>query len=207
MLRHVLMFLVGAALTLGTTSPAAASQQPDPADPVVVAENFLLSRNARDPIGAVTYCSPLLAIQDGQGQWVADQPASREWLRGLTNAYVIETLVHPRAESGSDRVVWVERLAPRSMPFPQALRQSLEVQVEVVVQDGKIVSYTAPYPVLAPQPVQAASQPLGGPPPLNEPVVPPAVAFIGSALALGGVVLVAMIASSVIRRRRPPQAA
>ena len=77
MLRYVLMALAGAALTLGASSPAAAYQQPDPADPLVVAENFLLARNARDPMGAVAYCSPLLAIQDSQGQWIADQTAAK----------------------------------------------------------------------------------------------------------------------------------
>ena len=43
MLRHVLMVLVCAALTLRITTRAAASQQPDPADALVVAENFLLA--------------------------------------------------------------------------------------------------------------------------------------------------------------------
>ena len=200
MLRQMLMVLVAAAVTLGTTTHAAAAQQPDPADPVVVAESFLLARNARDPMGATAVCSPLLAIQDSQGQWIADQAASRDWFRRLTDIYTIDMLIHPRAEA--DRVVWVERLAPRSLPFPQALQQSLQVQVEVVVQDGKIVSYTAPYPVFAPQPLQAASQP-GGAVPLNEPVVPPAVALLGSALALGGVVVLARIGRSVLRRRRP----
>lgn len=203
MIRHVLLVLVGAALMLGTTMPAAAaSQQPDPADPLVVTENFLLARNARDPMGAVAYCSQLLAIQDAQGQWVADQAASRDWFRGLTDTYTIDMLVHPRAEG--DRVVWVERLAPRSLPFPQALQQSLQVRVEVVVQDGKITAYTAPYPVLASQsPRAAASQPVGGAPTLNEPAVPPAVAVFGSALVLGGVVVLATIGRSVLRRRRP----
>jgi hypothetical protein len=196
------MVLVGAALTLAATTPAAASQQPGPADPLVVAENFLLARNARDAWAASALCSPLLAIQDGQGQWIADSNASRDWLRRLTDTYTIDMLVHPRAEG--DRVVWVERLAPRSVPFPQALQQSLEVQVEVVVQDGKIVAYTAPYPVLAPQPPQAASQPLSAAAPRNQPVVAPAVAFLlGSALVVGGAVLVATIGRSVRRRRGP----
>jgi hypothetical protein len=200
MLRHVLMVLVGAALTLGTTTPAAASQQAGSADPLVVAENFLLARNARDPWGASAVCSPLLAIQDGQGQWIADPAASRDWFRRLTDTYTIDMLVQPRAEG--DRVSWVERLAPRSLPFPQALQQSLEVQVEVVVQDGKITSYTAPYPVLGAQPPQTAAQLLGGPASLHEPAVPPAVAFFGLALALAVVVFLVMNASAVIRRAR-----
>ena len=199
MLRHVFMIL-GAALMLGTTTPAAASHQVDPADPLVVAESFLLARNARDPMGATGFCSPQLVIQDEQGQWIADEPASRDWFRRLTDTYVIDMLVHPRTEG--EHVVWVERLAPRSLPFPQALQQSLEVQVEVVVQDGKITSYTAPYPVLAPQPPQAATQPLSGAASLNEPVVPPALAFFGSALVLAAVVLLVMNASPVLRRAR-----
>jgi hypothetical protein len=203
MLRHVLMVLVGAALTMATTTtttPAAASQQPDPADPLVVAESFLLARNARDPWGASALCSPLLAIQDAQGPWIADQAASRDWFRRLTDTYTIDMLVHPRAEG--ERVVWVERLAPRSLPFPQALQQSLEVQVEVVVQDGKITAYSAPYPVLGPQPSQAATRPLGGPASLNEPAAPPAVAFFGSALALAAVGLLVTNARAVVRRAR-----
>jgi hypothetical protein len=197
MLRHVLM-IFGAALMLGATTPALASERPGPADPLVVTENFLLARNARDPMAATALCSPLLAIRDGQSQWIADQAAGRDWLRSLTDTYTIDMLVHPRAEG--DHVVWVERLAPRSLPFPQALQQSIQVQVEVTVQDGKIVSYTAPYPGLTPQPPQAASQPLGGTAPLNEPAVPPAVAFTSWALVLGGIVLLAVISRSVLRR-------
>jgi hypothetical protein len=201
MLRHVLVVLVGTALTLGTTTPAAASQQPNPSDPLVVAESFLLARNARDPWAASALCSPLLAIQDAQGQWIADPTASRDWFRRLTDTYTIDMLVHPRAEG--DRVAWVERLAPRSLPFPQALQQSLEVQVEVVVQDGKITSYTAPYPVLAARPAQAATtQSLGSAASLNQPVVPPAVAFLGSALALAAVVVLVMSVGPIVRRGR-----
>jgi hypothetical protein len=201
MLRHVLVVLVGTALTLGTTTAAAASQQPDPSDPLVVAESFLLARNARDPWAASALCSPLLAIQDGQAQWIADPTASRDWFRRLTDTYTIDMLVHPRAEG--DHVAWVERLAPRSLPFPQALQQSLEVQVEVVVQDGKITSYTAPYPVLAARLPQASTtQPLGRSASLNEPVVPPAVAFFGSALALAAVVVLVMTVGPLVRRGR-----
>jgi hypothetical protein len=198
MLRHVLAVLA-ASLMLSTTTPAAASQQPGPADPLVVAENFLLARNARDPMGASAACSPLLAIQDGHGQWIADPPSSRDWLRRLTDTYTIDMLVRPRAEG--DRVVWVERLAPRSLPFPQALQQSLEVQVDVRVQDGKITSYTAAYPVLA-APPQAATQSHSTTAPPEQPVLSPSVAFFGSALALGASVLLVVALSSAVRRWR-----
>jgi hypothetical protein len=147
MLVHKLLHALTAALELTSVSSPIQAQPADPRNPLVVAESFLAARNARDSPGASAFCWDPLTLSDADGLWTADAPATMQWLRRLTDTYVVDTLVRPIADN--DAVVWVERLAPRRMPFRDALAQSVEVTVQVVVRDGKIMSYTALYPTFA----------------------------------------------------------
>jgi hypothetical protein len=160
----------------------ALAQQPDPTDPIEVVESFLAARNARDSIGATYFSAPILAIHGAEGDWDADEHASRQWLRQLTDAYVIDMLVKPYADGNT--VLWVERLAPRGLPFRDALLTSVNVDVQVVVSDGKIVSYSAAYPALQPQLPPAATPTGTGDSATRPPGIPPAVLFTASALVL-----------------------
>jgi hypothetical protein len=166
-----------------------------------VVENFLAARNARDPIGATYFSAPLLVIHDDGGQWIADEPATRQWLRQFTDAYVIDMLVKPHATG--DTITWVERLADRSLPYRDALRESMEVSVDVVVQNGKITSYTAPYPALAPRPLQGSTHSVSSHPSPTAPGLPPAVLLIASGVALPAGVILVMCAGRAISRARP----
>jgi hypothetical protein len=133
---------------------------PDPADPLVVVESFLAARNARDALGATAFCANTLSVDDSDGQWIGDAPAVTDWLRRLTDTYVIDTLVRPHADG--QRMAWTERLVSRRLPFPDALATALEVKVEVVVQDGHIAAYSAAYPGVSPRSTGAPDEPGGG---------------------------------------------
>jgi hypothetical protein len=171
------------------------AQQPKATDPVVVVESFLAARNARDAWGATDFCARLLAVHDAGGRWIADPPTVKDWLQRLTDTYTIDTLVRPTVQG--DTVRWVERLVPRSLRFPDALAYSHEVPVEVLVQDGKIATYTAPYPALAPPSAETAPVPGSGP--------PPAVLFGATALAAVMVVLLlGYVGPALWRARRSP---
>jgi hypothetical protein len=132
------------------------AQQSGWADRLVVVDNFLAARNARDAMGATGFTAPLLAIYDEQGQWIRDEPTVRAWLQKLTDMYLIDTLDRPREDG--DRVVWVERLTRRGLPYREALASSVEVTVEVVVQGGRITTYSALYPGLASQSSRAGTE-------------------------------------------------
>src|SRR5205823_44148 len=82
-----------------------AAQQPDPKDPLVVAESFLAARNARDSLGAAAFCWDPLTLSDADGRWTADAPSTMQWLRRLTDTYMVDMLVRPTADD--DAVVWV----------------------------------------------------------------------------------------------------
>jgi hypothetical protein len=208
MLRILPSSLMIALLLTGLWSTAAAheprpvfAQQPDPADPLVVVENFLAARNARDALGATAFCASLLPIHDAQGgQWVADPPAAIDWLRRLTDTYLIDTLVRPHADG--ERVAWVERLTLRSLPFRDALASSIRVEVDVVVQDGKITEYNAAYPPATPAHVPDAQRSME--PTTDSPAYSsPWSLFIATSVALAiGAALVASVSRMVGRGRR-----
>jgi hypothetical protein len=156
---------------VGGVAPAAAAQgsaeqtQRHSTDPVVVVESFLAARNARDPLSASAFFASLLSIQDGERERTVEQVAAIDWLRRLTDTYAIDMLVRPHADG--ERVTWMERLTPRSVPFRDALAASIRVDVQVEVQDGKIISYDATYPTDTPEaPVreEATGSNAGSPP-------------------------------------------
>jgi hypothetical protein len=168
-------------------TPGAAAADVEPTDPLGVVDGFLAARNARDPVGAVAWCAALLSIDDSDAPWIADSASITAWLRRLTDAYLVDTLVPPHANG--DEVAWSERLTPRWIPFPEALESSVTVDVRVVVQAGRITSYAALYPdPFAHSSISSASVSALSTSPLS--------LFVGTALAL---VLVAVLAG---RRQR-----
>jgi hypothetical protein len=175
---------------------------PDPADPLVVVESFLAARNARDALGATTFCANTLAVLDSEGQWIGDTSAVSGWLRRLTDAYAIDTLVRPHADG--ERVVWTERLVSRGLPFPDALATALEVKVEVVVQDGHITAYSAAYPGVSDRSTGAPGEP-GGSGSLRraEPVSLGAL-FALAALGSAGALLLLWLVPAIWRVRHGP---
>jgi hypothetical protein len=180
---------VAACMVLAGQALAGAPMTPPPpgeTEPLTVAEGFLAARNARDPFGATWYCADPLEIHDPTGQRILDEPATRAWLQALTDTYVIDTLVPPRADGAA--VMWTERFTPRNLPFRDALAQSTEVRVEIVVREGKIRSYTASAPVLGlAQPVPPPTDVPGGLADSTGAPPSPGVLFVYTALALGGV--------------------
>jgi len=180
--------------------PPGLSQQPDPSDPISVVEEFLSARNARDAFGATYFIGPTVLIQDADAKWLADEPSARQWLGRLMDTYVIDMLVRPHTVGGT--VVWVERLSSRSIPFPDALRDSLAVEVEVVVQDGKITSYSAQYPMLRLPPSGVAMQSSNSGQRTNATGIPPALLFVASALALIASLFVSTRATHALSRDR-----
>jgi hypothetical protein len=127
-----------------TSAPASADQQPDPTAPVAIVESFLLARNVCDFSGAAGWCASLLELQDSGGSWLVDAPTTSDWLRQLANRYVIDPLTHPAAAGTT--VSWTERFSRRGIPFPEALRSSISVEVHAVIRDRKIAYLSGPYP-------------------------------------------------------------
>jgi hypothetical protein len=118
-------------------------------DQLQVVDEFLTARSLNDVWGATEAVSDLLKVRDGVGERTLDQPQSRLWLQHLTDAYVFNIQVHPSIDG--DSVSWVEWLTPRSGWTAEERARSgiplgTSVAVEALVDDGKIVAYTAAYP-------------------------------------------------------------
>lgn len=201
----VRLLVVAAVLLAASTHGASAApsqtpgvlQQPDARDPLVVVEGFLAARNAHDSLGAVAWCADPLAIHDAEDQWLADAPSVRAWLEHLTGVYWIDLLERPHADG--DRVTWVERLAPRNLPFRDALASSIRVDVEAVVQNGKMIALDAAYPPAAPGAfgdVPRATNAAG-----HDPAVVPPWALFGASWAALAVGLALVVVVRSVRRR------
>jgi hypothetical protein len=120
----------------------------------------IAASNARDAFGATYFIGPTVLIQDADDKWLADEPSARQWLGRLMDTYVID------------------------IPFRDALRDSLAVEVEVVVHDGKIMSYSAQYPMLRLPPSGVAMQSPNSGQRTSATGIPPALLFVASAFAL-----------------------
>src|SRR5215207_893872 len=168
MYRRVLV-LLSATLLLTTAGASAASavtnQQRHPGDPLVVVESFLAARNAGDPWGATGWCAELLELQDVDGQWFVESPTTSDWLRQLTDRYLLDTM-SPLIVEG-DTVTWSERLTLRRGQFPDAWSNGMTLDVSAVVRDGRISYLSAPYPPFPLRsPAVLADEPgRNGPPP------------------------------------------
>jgi len=84
---HRTLLLLGLAVVLSSYAPAARAQALEAAEPLVVVQNFLAAREARDAGAAATWCAALLELQDVDGQWFIDEPATIVWLRLLMSNY------------------------------------------------------------------------------------------------------------------------
>jgi hypothetical protein len=193
-----LLLAVGTAHAAGVPVVAA---QPMTTDPLSVVENFLLARDSADAEGAAGWCAMLLELQDVDGSWFIDPPTTTTWLRQLHARYVIDRL-SPLAVDG-DTVSWTERLAPRAIAWPEALRSSISIDVHVLVRDGKIAYLSGPYP---PIPFRSAATDAGAYSGTMS-GIPPAMLFVGSAIALPLTALCVAWCVSLIQRRRqvPPR--
>jgi hypothetical protein len=163
-----------------------------------VVEDFLGTRGAGDVWGAAGQCAALLELQDVDGSWFVDTAATADWLSQLTARYSIDVLSAPRVEGAT--VTWTERLIPRNRRFPDALGASIRVDVHAVVQDGKIVYLSAPYP---PIPLRqnglATSTPGVDGAPATPSAAPPVIVFVGSAAVFA---LAALAVASLTRRSK-----
>jgi hypothetical protein len=181
--RSNIAVLVGVAVLMAAASASAAeARSPQPSEPLVVAESFLAARNARDPSGAAGMCADLLELQDVDRSWLVDGPTMSDWLRQLTDKYLLDTM-SPLLATG-DTVTWTERLTPRAANFPDAWSSAQTVEVHAVVRDGKIAYLSAPYPALAPGSPDAAGEPGTSGARSGMATVPPAGLFVGTALGL-----------------------
>jgi hypothetical protein len=168
---------------VATTTLAADGQPPEPTEPLAVVENFLLARDMRDPWGAAGWCAALLELQDVDGSWFVDTPTTSDWLRQLTDRYFIERLGPLVAEGNT--VSWTERLSRRSIPYPEALRSSVSLEVHAVVREGRIAYLSGPYPPIPlRRPTPTTGEPGPGEGAGGTPAAGPATLFVGSALGL-----------------------
>jgi hypothetical protein len=180
------------------SAPASAGQQPDPTPSVPIVENFLFARNMGDFSAAAGWCASLLEVENSGGSWFLDAPTTRDWLRQLANSYVVEPLTHPLAESNT--VAWTERLSPRGVPFPEALRSSISVQVHAVIRDGKIAYLSGPYPWIPFRSGSASGEPGLREGSMSSPAIPPFTLFVGSALGLAVAALLVNILGPLISK-------
>ena len=110
MYRSVVALLGVAVLTTAagvSAAPGASGQSPNPTEPIVVVESFLLARNAQDPWGATALVAPVIALHDADGEWFIDAATMSDWLRQLTGKYLIDTMSPPLV---GESVTWTERL-------------------------------------------------------------------------------------------------
>ena len=99
----------------GSAVFAASAQQATPTDPVTIVENYLLARDSGDLWGAAGWCADLLELQDVDGSWFVDTAGTSDWLRQLTDRYMIDRL-SPLVMDGNV-VSWTERLRPEERPI------------------------------------------------------------------------------------------
>jgi hypothetical protein len=127
--------LAGAAIANAAVASAAGGQLSEPSEPVTTVDDFLLARNLGDFSGAVGWCASLLEIQDLDGPRFLDAPAAGDWLHQLGDTYFIDTVRQPRSDGST--VTWTERLTRRGVPFREAVRSSITVEVQAVIRDGR----------------------------------------------------------------------
>lgn len=152
------------------SAQAVRAQQVQPSDPLTVTENYLLARDSGDLWGAADWCADLLELQDVDGSWFVDRATTTDWLRQLSERYMIDRL-SPLVIDGNT-VSWTERLTPRA-PFSGAAPRSIVVDVHALVGAGKITYLSGSYPPIplrsaaasvgAPQPKADTSRPMGVP--------------------------------------------
>ena len=110
MYRSVVALLGVAVLTTAAGVSAAlgaSGQSPNPTEPIVVVESFLLVVTRRIPGGATALVAPVTALHDADGEWFIDAATMSDWLRQLTGKYLIETMSPPLGR----RVCYVDRAA------------------------------------------------------------------------------------------------
>jgi hypothetical protein len=192
--------LIGAAaallLLIATADVAIGQSQPSASDPLVVVESFLAARNARNSWEATTFCADLVTVHSGDTLVTVDDGALRAWLSRLTDEYAFDTLVRPQVDG--ETVAWTERLVARRLPFKDALAASIEVRVQAVVHDSRIISLAADYP-------GGASNPATGLPAVAQSSAPPAAGllFIAAALGVTAVLILAGVIRSLARGSGP----
>jgi hypothetical protein len=182
---------------VATTTLAADGQPPEPTEPLVVVENYLLARDMRDAWGAAIWCAALLELQDVDGSWFVDPPTTSDWLRQLTDRYFIERLSPLVAEGNT--VSWTERLSRRSIPYPEALRSSVSLEVHAVVYEGRIAYLSGPYPPIPLRRPTPTGEPGTGEGAGGTPAAGPATLFVGSALGLSLTALLAARGGPLVR--------
>jgi hypothetical protein len=193
-------------LTSGTVAAAESNgslaeggQPPEPTSALTVVETFLLARNSGDPSAATLWCASWLELQDVDGSWFVDPPTTSAWLRQLTGRYFVDTVRQPFVEG--DTVSWTERLTRRGMPFADAFRSSIRVDVHAVIRDGKIAYLSGPYP---PVPFRDPESPAGqtgiAESSVNSATVAPGTLFVGTAGGLSVVLLLAARGGPVLYR-------
>ena len=124
-------------------TPVSRAQALEPGEPLVVVQRFLDARDARDASAAASWCAELLELQDVDGQWFIDTPATIVWLRLLMSNYTVERQ-SPLVVKGNT-VTWTERLT-RSGATWAGTPSITTVEVHAVVRDDRIVYLSGPYP-------------------------------------------------------------
>ena len=179
----MLAAVMAAADVASASAPGLGAQPAEPADPVTPVQEFLLARNMGDFSGAANWCAALLELQDVDGSWFIDAPTTSDWLRQLTDKYLIDVLSQPLADANT--VSWTERLTRRGVAFQEALHSSMTVEVHAVVRDGKIAYLSGPYPPIPLRsPGSAAGEPELGGVSSSTASVPPVALFVGSTVGL-----------------------
>ena len=132
------------------------------------------------------------------GSWFVETPTTSDWLRQLTDRYFIERLSPLVAEGNT--VSWTERLSRRSIPYPEALRSSVTIEVHAVVREGRITYLSGPYPPIPlRRPTPTTGEPGPGEGAGGTPAAGPATLFVGSALGLSLTALLAARGGPLVR--------
>jgi hypothetical protein len=196
----VAVILVTAGTTTVASDPASDPQRLEPTHPLAVVESFLLARDSHDPWGAASWCAALLELQDVDGQWFIDRPTTSGWLRELTDRYIIDRL-SPLAANGNT-VTWTERIALRNAQYQTGWSMAMIVEVHAVVGDGKIVYLSGPYPPIPlRRPNTTDGEDASGVSASSTATIAPGMLFVGSALGLSLIALLAAGGGALVGRR------
>jgi hypothetical protein len=194
----ITLVVLESGLGLPDVAPTRA-QSTESLDSLTVVQNYLLARNLGDLTVAASWCAPLLELQDADDEWFVDQSATADWLRQLIHQYRIETEVEPHLDGHT--VIWTERLTQRGEPAGLASPARMTIEIRAVIRDGKIAYLSGAYP---PIPVRTSRAAPGEPAYVMHSNVasgvPPAVLFLGSALALAGLVMLVATLGRLVRR-------
>jgi hypothetical protein len=178
------------------------AQEADDGDWQLIVDNFLLARNMGDYDGAASWCAPLLELQDIEEDWFVDQAVTADWLRQLTQQYLIDTIEHAHVEGKA--VTWTERLTRRGAALPEAVPARMTVVVHAVIREGRTAYLSGPYPALPLRNVPAApGQPTYVTDSNMTRGVPPAVLFTGCAVGLALLAVPVAAIGRVKGRGRP----